>query len=98
MTRDGALQYAADWIEAWNRRDIEQVLATFDDDVEFTSPRALATVGVATVRGKQEIRVYWQAALVRISSLRFVLDRVLWDPERRELAISALGQTDACAL
>jgi len=94
MTRDDALQFAASWIEAWNRRDIEQVLATFDDAVEFTSPRALATVGVATVRGKQELRAYWQTALARISSLRFVLDRALWDPERRELAIVYMSQVN----
>jgi hypothetical protein len=70
------------------------VLSGFDDDVEFTSPRALATVGMATVHGKQEVRAYWQAALARIASLRFVLDRALWDPERRELAIVYLSEVN----
>jgi hypothetical protein len=87
MTRDDALKFAAAWIESWNRRDIERVLATFDDGVEFASPRALVTIGVATVHGKQELRAYWQTALARIPSLRFVLDRALWDPESGELAI-----------
>lgn len=87
MTRDDALEFAAVWIEAWNRRDIERVLATFDDDIEFASPTALVTIGVATVHGKRELRSYWQAALARVASLRFALDRALWDPESRELAI-----------
>ena len=94
MTRDDALEFAAGWIEAWNRRDIERVLATFDDDIEFASPTALVTVGVATVHGKQELRSYWQAALARIASLRFTLDRVLWDPESRELAIVYVSEVN----
>ena len=87
MTRDDALRFAAEWIEAWNKRDIEAVLATFDDAVDFTSPRAVAVVGVATVHGKRELRAYWQAALARTTSLHFVLERAVWDPESRELAI-----------
>ncbi|MDP3208988.1 MAG: nuclear transport factor 2 family protein [Rhodoglobus sp.] len=94
MTRDDALEFAASWIESWNRRDIERVLATFDDDIEFTSPTALVTVGVATVHGKQELRSYWQAALARIASLRFALDRALWDPESRELAIIYVSEVN----
>jgi hypothetical protein len=81
------MQFAARWVEAWNRRDVEAVLATFEEEVAFTSPRALATVGVATVHGKQDLRAYWGAALARVASLRFVLERAIWDPELRELAI-----------
>jgi len=87
MNRDEAAQYAVRWVNAWNSRDIEAVLATFDDDVEFTSPRALATVGVPTVRGRRALKSYWEAALARISSLRFILERTLWDSETNELAI-----------
>ena len=94
MTRQSALKFAADWIEAWNERDIERVLATFEDTVEFSSPRALVTVGVATVHGKQAVRSYWQAALSKIASLRFVLDRALWNPENRELAIVDVSEVN----
>lgn len=95
MTRQDALRFAADWIEAWNARDVERVLATFEDDVEFTSPRALVTVGVATVQGKQALRSYWQTALARVTSLRFTLDRALWDPESLELAIVYVSNVNA---
>ena len=33
-----AAEFAARWAAAWNRRDVEAVLAHFHDDVVFTSP------------------------------------------------------------
>ena len=87
MRRDEALEYARWWCDAWNRRDIEAVLAHFEDDVTFTSPTALATVGIASVAGKEALRSYWQAALRALESLRFSLERILWDGVSRELVI-----------
>ncbi|HEU5137901.1 MAG TPA: nuclear transport factor 2 family protein [Steroidobacteraceae bacterium] len=87
MTREAATAFAADWAAAWNGGNVERVLGLFSDDVTFTSPTALAVVGTATVRGKAALREYWTNAMGRISSLRFTIDRVLWDPEARELAI-----------
>lgn len=87
MTGEEARGFAADWADAWNRRDIERVLAHFHEDVEFTSPTALAVMGTPIVRGKGALREYWTKALTRITSLRFTIDRVVWDPVSRELAI-----------
>jgi ketosteroid isomerase-like protein len=97
MTRDDAREFATEWAEAWNRRDIEQVLAHFHDDVEFTSPTALAVVGTPIVRGKGSLREYWMMALGRITSLRFTVDRVVWDPDSRELAIIYTSETNGKA-
>ena len=94
MTSADARGFAAQWAEAWNRRDIEQVLAHFHDDVAFTSPTALAVMGTPTVRGKESLREYWTTALARIASLRFTVDRVVWDPDSRELAIIYTSETD----
>lgn len=87
MTRDEALRWAERWVADWNARDLSAVLVRFEDDVEFTSPRALAVVGVATVRGKPALRDYWARSLAAIASLRFVLRRISWDPATSELAI-----------
>jgi ketosteroid isomerase-like protein len=87
MTDEEARAFAAQWAGAWNERAVERVLSRFDDDVSFTSPTALAVVGVATVRGKEALREYWNAALARIGSLRFEVVRVLWDGTAREMAI-----------
>jgi hypothetical protein len=94
MTRDEAAAFADQWAEAWNVRDIERVLEHFSDDLTFTSPTALAVVGVSTVRGKPALREYWNTALARIGSLRFVIDRVAWDAATRELAIVYVSTID----
>ena len=87
MTQDEARVFANDWAAAWNELAVERVLSHFDEEVTFTSPTALAVVGVATVTGKQALREYWNTALARVTSLRFEVDRVVWDPGNRELAI-----------
>jgi ketosteroid isomerase-like protein len=87
MQRSRAVHFAQSWIDAWNRRDIEHVLAMYADDLSFTSPTALETVGNPTVVGKSALRDYWQKALARATDLQFVLDRIIWDADTRELAI-----------
>ena len=87
MTGEEARACAEEWAAAWNRLDVDHVLSHFDEHVAFSSPTALAVVGVATVHGKQALREYWTRALGRIASLRFTVDRVLWDAGARELAI-----------
>ena len=86
-TAEAARQFAERWAASWNRLDLESVLEHFADDVVFTSPTALALLGDGTVRGKSALRAYWAAGLGRIGSLHFTVDRVLWDPRQRELAI-----------
>ena len=87
MTHEDAERFAADWAAAWNARDVESVLRHFHEEVVFTSPTAVAVVGIPTIRGKDALRSYWTAALARITSLEFTVHRVLWDPARSELAI-----------
>ena len=81
------MSFAEAWIANWNRRDIEAVLAHFDDKAEFVSPVASKFVGREMLRNKHEIRDYWRAALDRISILEFRLDHASWDERRRELNV-----------
>ena len=94
-TRTDAEKFAAEWAEAWNRRDVESVLAHFRDDVIFASPTALAVTGSPVVHGKDALRAYWTAALARTGSIRFSVLRVLWDAASRELAIIYLAEIDS---
>lgn len=87
MTGEEARAFAQQWAAAWNELAVERVLALFDEHVSFTSPTALAVVGVGTVRGKQALREYWSRALASIESLRFTVVRVLWDATTQEVAI-----------
>ncbi len=98
MTHERAQTFARRWAEEWNRRDVEAVLAHFADEVEFTSPRAAATVGTATVHGKDALRAYWNAAMARIETIHFTIDHAVWDPASAALLIvytsSINGQTN----
>lgn len=87
MNRDEAVDYARRWTDAWNRGDVEAVLEHFEDDVVFSSTKALDAIGVPTVYGKSALREYWRTALQSVKLLRFTLVRIIWDPDGSELAI-----------
>jgi steroid delta-isomerase len=87
MTYESMMAFAEDWIAAWNRRDIEAVLAHFADDAQFVSPVARNFVGRSLLRNKQELADYWRAGLDRISVLEFRLDHATWDERCRELNV-----------
>jgi len=68
-------QFADEWAAAWNRRDVDAVLAHFHDDVVFTSPVAaeIVTGSTGVVHGKVALREYWCAALKAVPDLHFDL-------------------------
>ncbi len=82
-----AESFAKHWIAAWSARDVDTVLGHFADSVEFTSPKALAIVGQATLQGKEALAAYWRQGLKAIESIRFTLDYVVHDAAARRLAI-----------
>jgi ketosteroid isomerase-like protein len=79
--------FARDWATAWNRRDLDAVLSHFAEEIIFSTPKAVETVGHPTVVGKAALRAYWEAALGRITTLQFTVVRTIWDAAGRELAI-----------
>ena len=101
MSRVQAEAYAQEWAQAWNRRDLDAVLAHFDDEVVFASPKALVVTGAPVVYGKAALRAYWTAAIASVQHLSFTARRVLWDAEAHELSIvydrDVDGKTDRAA-
>jgi hypothetical protein len=87
MTYESMMTFAEAWIAAWNRRDVEAVLAHYSEDAQFVSPMAHNLVGRPMLRNKNELGDYWRAALGRISLLEFKLDHAAWDAKRRELNV-----------
>ena len=73
-----ARRVAEEWFDAWNRHDLDAVLAHYADDVEFTSPFAVELTGRAdgTLRGLDELRSYFGRALAAFPELRFTDLRV----------------------
>lgn len=49
------------WCDAWNRRDLEAVLAHYADDVTLCSPLVVKRFGRSdgVLRGKDELRAYF---------------------------------------
>lgn len=77
MTEAQAQEFALEWIETWNSHDLERILGHYSEQVEVTSPlvEAILGPGRVTVRGKDDLRAYWGAALERYPELRFTLYR-----------------------
>lgn len=75
VTDPTATEFARDWIEAWNSHDLDRVLAHYDEDFEMRSPFIAAFAGEPSggLRGKPQIRCYWEIALRRVPDLRFEL-------------------------
>jgi len=87
LTEAAAQQFARTWIDAWNRRDLEAVLAHYAEDAVFISPKAERLVGAARVHGKPALRAYWQTALAQFPSLSFELDAAFWSARAETLTV-----------
>jgi ketosteroid isomerase-like protein len=71
------------WVAAWNARDLERVLALYDDTVVMTSDRipVMGFDASGTVRGKDTLRAYWSKALGLLPELHFTLIDVFVSPD-----------------
>ena len=76
MTMVDLDSFAADWVDAFNARDLERVLSHYADDVRLYSPRVKQILGDPSgcVRGKAALRDYFAKGMS--GSLRFELERI----------------------
>jgi ketosteroid isomerase-like protein len=79
LTTEAALRLAQAWIDAWNRHDLDAILAHYADDARLTSPLVVDRLGRAdgTIQGKEALRACFAEGLSRAPGLRFELRRVL---------------------
>ncbi|MCC6715510.1 MAG: nuclear transport factor 2 family protein [Gammaproteobacteria bacterium] len=75
IDRNFAEHFAADWIDAWNRHDIDRVLSHYADDFQMSSPVIVKIAGEpsGTLQGKAAVASYWRRALELYPDLRFDL-------------------------
>lgn len=75
VNAEQAHAFVRQWLEAWNGRNLDAVLALFAEQVTFTSPIAAQIVrgSGGVVRGKAALRDYWRQGLERTPGLRFEL-------------------------
>ncbi len=67
--------FAADWIDSWNKRDIDHILSHYADDFEMSSPVIITVAGVPSgiLKGKKKVGAYWAKALQLAPDLHFEL-------------------------
>lgn len=85
---DFAQRFAADWITAWNRHDLDAVLALCADELELSMPRLPAPAG--RLRGKTKVAAWWARALTAPS--------LTVAPRLHLTAAAALPGTDSLVL
>lgn len=75
ISREFADAFAAEWIAAWNARDLERILEHYADDIEFASPFIATRFGEPSgvLKGKVAVRAYWADGLARQPGLHFRL-------------------------
>jgi SnoaL-like domain len=75
ITKEQALDFAHEWVAAWNAHDLERVLSHYTEDFEMSSPFIVSFTGEpsGTLKGRAQVGAYWRTALERIPNLRFEL-------------------------
>jgi ketosteroid isomerase-like protein len=88
VNREQAERWVQEWIAQWNRRDLEAILGHYREDVVMRSPTSELLVGSTVVRGRKALAEYWKRAMAQVRTLKFTLERSVWEPERRVLVIA----------
>lgn len=75
---------AAQWIEAFNRKDLNKLLSLYAETAEHFSPKLKVrhpeTNGL--IKGKEALRAWWQDAFNRLPSLHYRLVRLTAEENR----------------
>jgi ketosteroid isomerase-like protein len=70
MDLESANEFSRDWIDAWNKGDLDRVLSHYSDDFQMSSPFIRTVFGEPSgkLAGKRKIRAYWQIMLSRFGT------------------------------
>lgn len=80
MRAEQARELANHWVAAWNAHDLEGIMTHYDEAVELTSPVAarLLSRPDGKIKGKADLRAYFQRGLEAYPTLHFEIENVLW--------------------
>jgi ketosteroid isomerase-like protein len=70
-----AREFAETWINAWNSHNIDRIMEHYSEDLEMTTPMMILVMNdqTGTLKGKKNVRAYWEKALEKVPDLRFEL-------------------------
>lgn len=79
IDKNWAENFARDWIDSWNSHNIKRIFSHYTDDFMMSSPLIIERMNEPSgiLRGKENIRPYWEKGLAQIPSLKFELIDVL---------------------
>lgn len=83
IDRDKAWKFAEEWLEAWNKHDVELIMKHYADSIEFCSPVVQKVLGdpKGVVSGIDNLRAYFTRQLQKFSTLKFQLLDVFASPQ-----------------
>lgn len=77
-------QIAIRWFEAFNEKNLEKLLALYDEDAQHYSPklkiRHPETRGL--IEGKESLRVWWQDAFEKLPTLHYKVTSLTANTDR----------------
>ena len=73
MKKEFAQNFSREWVEAWNSHDLNKIMAHYADNFEMSSPiiQKIMNEPTGTIKGKKEVRAYWEKALSMNPQLHF---------------------------
>lgn len=83
IDRDKAWEFAHEWLDAWNKHDVNLIMGHYDDSIEFCSPVVERVLGdpKGVVCGSDNLRDYFSRQLKKFSTLHFQLLDVFTSPQ-----------------
>lgn len=75
MDKEFANKFAREWVEAWNSHDLDKIMTHYAEDFEMSSPviKQIMNIKSGRIKGKKEVRAYWEKALAMLPDLHFDL-------------------------
>ncbi|GET39648.1 nuclear transport factor 2 family protein [Microseira wollei] len=79
MNEQDAINLAQNWLDDWNRHDLDAILSHYAEDIEFTSPFIVQLMNDSRgkIQGKSALREYFAKGLAAYPELRFELEQIL---------------------
>ncbi len=83
IDRDKAWKFAHEWLDAWNKHDVDLIMKHYADTIEFCSPVVQKVLGDpnGVVNGIDNLRDYFSRQLQKFSTLHFQLLDVFASPQ-----------------